>query len=331
MLAATAIGVCLYAAVSVPVNDRSNLTHFRQGWPLPYVTRCEAPGASLFTVWSNADDWRWLAAVADISVALGLSVVAWYLVGGVVARLFLKTAGTWRVVCLGVLAVLLSVAVWQRVVQHRIERRAVAELEHSGWKVYWNDGVAVPEYLYRVIVDMRFPGRERLRRVGHVEWLRDDQVLPSAIHPDDMLATLEPVWAKLPSCNSVVVKDPRLTDRGTVALCDGLPDCRFLELESSAITNASVKRIGESWPTLEYLVICGARISDAGLRHLEKCPQLEVVKFCDCREISADGILRLSRNPRIKTIGVPMDMPLTDKELFTILERGPDRGVTFLE
>jgi hypothetical protein len=193
---------------------------------------------------------------------------------------------------LGVLAVLLSVAVWQLAVQHRIERRAVAELEQSGWTVCWKEGVAVPEYLYRVIVDMRFPGREWLRRVGHVEWQPDEQALASTLHPDHMLVTLTHVWANLPSCNSVVVKDPRLTDRGMDALCDGLPDCRFLELESSAITDASVKRISESWPTLEYLVICGAGISDAGLRHLEKCHQLEAVKFGDCRDISADGILQ---------------------------------------
>lgn len=268
--------------------------------------------------------------MADVGIGITLSFSAFLLFAFLARavesvyngrRASISAWGLWWTGMLGCAAVVTG---YHLVSNWYVDRKAASEIRSAGFIVYVAEGAAVPEPVDRVLVDLHLPGRHFLQRVVHVEWQATRRGADvAATHPDIVLRRLGDSLRAVKWCDSVELKDPRLTDVGVKELCEHLPACKFVRLEGSrSITNLSLQRISKAWPDIQVLEVDGSSITDDGLGVLLSNRDLSEVAFCNTNSLSADGVIFLSGMSHIEHINVDIGV-LSEEQFFSILNRRP--------
>lgn len=310
----------MYAVRSVPMYWRDlDVPTVEVGWPLPYVLRENPYIVGVSHGFTDTDDfqiWRLLAdllaacAVALAAVALPVSCLRYW----ATLRQFSVRTLFCVVTIVGVLSALYAYSLRQ---QH-VEQSTVAELRAQGWDVLVSEGVGLPEWLFRLLHDLRVPGLDPWRRVIEIQWhARKARGAQDAFDINDMLNDAGPLLGQLTYLDSITLDDPRLVDRGIAALCRNVPTDALWELEiagSSGVTDDAVTHIVQAWPNLEALDIADSSVSDAGLSLLAATTRLRRVGFPRAPYITKTGILKLLYMPTLEEIDIPLAASVADEE-----------------
>ncbi len=327
LLLACLIVTISYATMSVQ-GDSSPWSYgyahvfFEHGWPMKYMTRMQPVEAwgNRWRMYSGIYDFEYTPLFLNIVFAIGLSLLFTHL-----WHLHRVRCKPWQFTLKELLLVTLVMSVilgaYAKLRQDYASAETYwSEMEEIGWSVSPDCG-NLPWYLQPlgdlgIISDDDWDYQD-------VEW---DPEFHYAIVDADMnrvLAEQLSQGKRLSFVRSVLVADPRLSDKGVELLCEWAPDCTDLTImDCPKVTDQGVKYLTSHLTSLTGLSVEGATITDDAIRHIATLKGLEELAIDeDANSTTGKSMKYLRDLPRLKGLGIPKHWNLAEEDRAWLLRR----------
>ncbi|MCC9607414.1 hypothetical protein LOC68_12890 [Blastopirellula sp. JC732] len=276
-------------------------TEWGHGWPWKYEER-EIPKPQIpqrWAIWSDVARFYWVRLVANLAIAVGLSLAFTYLIAW-----RLSGSNRWRFGLRDLLAATMMLGVVFGVARHyesayQADQVYITEIAEQGWRIetqfvpiehlrplhdlgLLSDGAAHAVYVRH---SRQYPSFERAE-TARMALIRDANQGRRLYHSQLALST----------------GDIRVDDETIAALAKWAPNCQHLHLGYDGIlSDRGVETLVAAWPNLQTLKIGSSFLTAKSLNALSQLSQLRRLDLHNASDaITADDLMQLQSAPQLK-------------------------------